>query len=84
MAAKFLTVHHTEQVWPVGAKVIVGTDITGTVTGIMLRAGVTYEVVWWDGRTRRCEWLAECEIKPGSEDSTKLRIGFKHDPMEAP
>ena len=47
-----------------GAKVYIGGDIPAVVNGILTRVngGLEYEVIWWDGRTRRCEWVSPLEV----------------------
>lgn len=37
---------------------------------------VQYQVVWWSGRERRCEWVDEHEVKPISPNGPFLKIGF--------
>jgi hypothetical protein len=66
------------QLFPIGQRVILDSDIEGTITGIMIRENnyIEYEVVWWDGRTRNCIWLQELEVATTGE-SGSLNIGFK-------
>ncbi|QEL18300.1 hypothetical protein [Limnoglobus roseus] len=68
----------------VGSSVTVGypanaaNSVPGVVTGVQIGEGnlVTfYRVAWWDGRTRREEWLSPTEVVPG-ESVTACRIGF--------
>lgn len=63
----FMTISH-DKVTPV------------TVTAIQLMGqgtpAIKYEVVWFDGLTRRCEWVEACEIV-NTEGKPKLKIGFK-------
>ncbi len=55
----------------VGSPVTVGEDIRATITGIAIDAKcrLTYQCVWWDGRTRKNEWLEQFEVErvPGVE-----------------
>ena len=53
-------------------------DIDAQIIGINIRANdkVLYDVVWWDGRTRRTEWVEASEIGWGHSPD-KLQIGFK-------
>lgn len=37
-------------------------------------AGVSYQVAWWDGRTRMTAWISPPEINDGE---LKTTIGFK-------
>ena len=49
-----------------GSRVLIGGDIPGIVTGILqrLHGSSEIEVVWWDGRIRKCEWVNPQELKP--------------------
>lgn len=60
----------------IGAKVeVVEQGVRGIVTAISIRPqGISYEVVWWDGKTRKCEFLEEMEVMQMSRN-TKT-IGF--------
>lgn len=66
------------QLFPIGQRVILDSDIEGTITGIIIRENnyIEYEVVWWNGRTRNCIWLQELEVMVTGE-SKSLNIGFK-------
>jgi hypothetical protein len=45
--------------------------------------GLQYQCVWWDGRTRRVEWMEDFEVQPIDEVSEKTRIGFAgHTPWQ--
>jgi len=37
---------------------------------------VTYQVAWWEGRSRRTEWLEASEVQPHTEDQAR-KIGFR-------
>lgn len=67
------------RIYPVDSEVVIGDDIQARITAVCLRGlagtSVTYECVWWDGRSRRSEWLTESEIK--SQENTIVGIGFK-------
>lgn len=56
----------------------VGKDaVVGTVTAVCLRdKSITYEIVWWDGRIRKCEWVSEGEAIP-IEGSSETKLGFR-------
>lgn len=58
-----------------GAAVKLDGGVDGLVTAVAIREGgkVTYEVVWWNDRTREREWLEACEVvmsHPGNRDDT--------------
>lgn len=55
-----------------GGDAIVGTTLSFRVSG---SNHVEYEVVWWDGRSRHCEWMAADEIT-ASKSTKHLKIGF--------
>lgn len=69
-------------VLPIGSAVIVGTkekEIKVTIVEIMLTAEneIKYNCVWWDGYTRKKEWLSSIEVKLPEEDKAmKTTIGF--------
>ena len=43
----------------------IGGDIPAELNAIIVRANgeMSFEVVWWDGRTRKCEWVTPSEFK---------------------
>jgi hypothetical protein len=48
----------------------------GIITGVAIYSfQVQYQVVWWDGGTRRQEWLSYLEIE--SVEGSKTKFGFK-------
>lgn len=63
-----------------GATVRIGQMVKGMVTQISLRGDgttVLYEVAWWDGNTRNCQWLHDFEVVQAAEDTTEqITIGF--------
>ncbi|MEO1527997.1 MAG: hypothetical protein AAFX06_21405 [Planctomycetota bacterium] len=62
------------EVIPVGSTVSIGDGIEGRITQIGISAsGVTYEVTWWNGRTRVTAWISELEIENAA---TRQPIGF--------
>lgn len=63
------------EVHGVGSQVTVGGH-EARVTGVTIRDGgnVRYEVVWWAGAVRYCEWVEACEVTGGP--AAKTRIGF--------
>lgn len=77
----------TLEVLAIGTRVRLGDPadpIPGTILGISIReAGrVTYEVVWWDGRERRSEWLERAEFEMEKGGGRAVRIGFGSGPSE--
>jgi hypothetical protein len=56
-----------------------GPVITATVVGIAIYAGprVTYEIAWFDGSSRKKDWVDECEVEPGDQRVKVRRIGFR-------
>lgn len=69
------------RVYAIGSLVRIGPEnerIEGVVTGIKLQScgHVSYEVSWWDGRTRNSEWLEGCECVFGEAAET-TQIGFR-------
>jgi predicted transcriptional regulator len=66
----------TVEVLAQGSAVIIGENIEATITAVTLRdQNIFYEVVWWDGRIRRCEWLQRKELKVTGKGKT-IKIGF--------
>lgn len=63
-------------VYPIGTKVKLSTDIPGVIIGIWIEPAnvVSYRVVWWNGRDRKIEWLSALEFDPDNYN-TKT-IGF--------
>jgi hypothetical protein len=63
-----------------GSRVRIGGDLEGIVLAVTIRRGaVSYEVAWWDGRTRHTDWLSAAEVAligPG----TACRVGFLRGP----
>ncbi|HEY5865870.1 MAG TPA: hypothetical protein VI542_10050 [Candidatus Tectomicrobia bacterium] len=55
----------------------VGNDgmLRGQILAICIRAtGITYEVAWWDGATRRTAWLTSAEVS-ADDASTTTTLG---------
>jgi len=65
------------EVIDIGSWVIIGDDVPAKVTRICIRdnGNVSYELSWWDGRTRKSEWLEAFEVTTDSERGS-LQIGF--------
>jgi hypothetical protein len=55
-----------------------GEDITGEILQVCIKSNsyVQYQVAWWSGRERRCEWLEAFEFTPVKD--AKLPIGFQN------
>ena len=62
--------------YSIGSDVRVG-GRTVKIIGAAIREGgpKSYEVVWWDGASRKCEWIDPIEIEQGSAER-QTRIGF--------
>jgi len=63
------------QVFELGSHVVVDGEIPAVITAVSIRPAqnsvrVSYEVTWWDERSRKCEWVEPFEIKP-QEAKTK-------------
>lgn len=65
-----LTVHEP------GTVVDLGEDLQGLINQVNIagKDHVTYQVVWWVGNERKCEWLDDHELALPKEP--KLKIGF--------
>lgn len=64
----------------IGTKVEVGPEadaIQGHISAVTIRRGdvVQYEVVFWDGKSRRSEWLFSTEVRIKSSEP-QMKIGF--------
>lgn len=62
----------------IGEEVTLHDDIKATVVGVMLHQGprIEYEVAWWSGKSRHCEWVDSFEIQV-SDNANGCTIGFK-------
>lgn len=75
---KVETLRETIEVFPIGARVTIDPEgeITAEITAILILSnGIQYQVVWWDGRLRKCEYLNEAEIQG---TTPKQQIGFRN------
>ncbi len=63
-----------------GRKCRINGGVPGMVSGILERVtgGLELEVIWWDGNTRRCEWLAAAEVTFDPADDEAKKFGFDH------
>lgn len=64
-----------------GSFVQIGPNPSDRLTGQVLQVNVRYNdcvsylVVWWDGRTRKSEWMEACEVAR-LENTPLTTIGF--------
>lgn len=61
--------------YEIGAEVNIGGVIAKiTAATVREKEKVTYEVVWWDGPIRHCQWIEECEIRV---EPSRVQVGFR-------
>ena len=66
----------------IGTRVTIGPSddpIVATVLALSVRGIeplIQYECVWWEGKTRKSEWLSEGEVTPEGKKPLTMRIGF--------
>lgn len=56
----------TMEVIEIGSEVTIDNDIPAVVTALEIRGAehlLTYQVTWWDERTRKSEWVTPREVK---------------------
>jgi hypothetical protein len=55
-----------------------GEELLGIITQVCISQNdaVQYQVVWWDGRQRRLEWINACELRMQRDSIDTLGIGF--------
>jgi hypothetical protein len=64
-------------VFPIGTPVTLEGDIKGTITAILIyEYGTQYEVVWWNGRERKKDWIYDKEVQR-CDEAKSVRLGFK-------
>lgn len=66
------------EVWAPGTKVLIADgEIPATVTAVLIRESgkITYEVVWWDKRSRICQWFENMEVVQYKE-ACRNNVGF--------
>lgn len=65
------------EVYRIGSKVNLGERLQGLIVSINIKPSnyVSYQCVWWDGKTRKEGWFDEIEIEGTYED--KIKIGYK-------
>jgi hypothetical protein len=65
-----------KMVYKPGTWVLIGDDVPGLILQVCInRENVEYEVVWWEGRVRKKEWLCDIEVKL-KDDSDYIGVGF--------
>lgn len=67
----------TLEIYELGSEVVVDKEIPAVITGVNIRSAensvrVSYEVTWWEERTRKSEWLEPFEIKAKSTKRATL------------
>lgn len=56
--------------------------IPGKVVEVSIKAAtgcefsIQFRVIWWDGRTRKSEWLEDIEVEPISPNGPFQPVGF--------
>lgn len=63
-----------------GRRVLLQGNLEGRVIQALIRenASIQYQVAWWDGRTRHCEWLEAFEVEPDAKSiEMPQRVGFE-------
>ena len=62
------------------SRVMLSGEIEAGILAVSIgpNAHVRYEVVWWDGKKRRVEWVEAVEVAPVGTDAP-LQIGFRTD-----
>jgi hypothetical protein len=69
-AARSITVHE------IGTAVTIAGDVPAMILRVQIDgADVSYEVAWWNGRSRSTAWLLPAEIE--ATVAPGLRIGFR-------
>lgn len=68
----------TMDVFEIGTEVLLDGKIPARITSINLRGTehrITYEVTWWDERTRKSEWVDPLEfVAQGAKNRRALRF----------
>ena len=63
----------------IGSAVILDGDIPATIGALEVRGSehlLTYQVIFWDKRTRKTEWVTPAEIKHAEQRRT-MRFGSR-------
>lgn len=61
-----------------GSAVLIGEKVRAVVLQVVVRDKnlIEYQVSWWEGNSRRSEWLQEIEVER-SDSTQSLQIGFR-------
>lgn len=66
------------EAYATGQEVCFRGGVRGIVTAVLIRGlRVSYEVAWWDGRVRCCEYVESSEIIEDWTEDQSMRIGFR-------
>jgi hypothetical protein len=62
------------KVFQIGSPVYIGDHIEATILAISIyeHNRVSYQVAWWDGNTRKTDWLESFEVQPHKGEITKV------------
>ena len=64
------------KVYRPGTTINLKDDLEGTIIAVNIaRHQVQYQVVWWDGRARKAEWLSDFEVVAKEQDL--VTVGFQ-------
>jgi len=85
---KGMSDNHLLPVIPPGSDCWVGGDkkeVSGKVLQVIVghNRAVQYQVTWWSGNDRKCEWLHDCEVQSISPNGPFLPIGFARNGAKA-
>ena len=66
------------EVMQIGSPVTLSDDIPARITSISIdeNCRITYQCVWWNGRTRTSEWLEQFEVTR-TDETQGMTIGFR-------
>lgn len=59
-----------------GTEVIIDGNIKAFILSVEIRGStISYQCCWWDGRTRKTEWVTQGEVRPAGEaKSTQIKF----------
>lgn len=62
-------------VYAIGSDVLLDDDVSAKVIAVVIREGrVTYNVVWWNERSREEAEVEAWELRPDGDDAKTLRV----------
>lgn len=67
----------TIEVIEIGSEITIDNDIPAIVTAVEIRGSehlLTYQVTWWDERTRKSEWVTPQEVKASQSKRRTLQF----------